>query len=84
MNKFGIQLFSVRDYFKSEEGIKEAFSSLSEMGFTSVHTAGTYDFSLPKNSANMPIRAVSKYAEHIMITTKLKTTWRELSVTTKF
>lgn len=48
MNKFGIQLFSVRDHFKSEEGVKEAFSALSKMGYTSIHTAGTYDFISPE------------------------------------
>ena len=48
MNKFGIQLYSVRDYFKSEEGVKEAFERLSCMGYSSAHTAGTYDFISPE------------------------------------
>ena len=48
MKEFGIQIFSVRDYFRDEEGIKHAFAALAEMGYKSIHTAGTYDFISPE------------------------------------
>ena len=48
MKEFGIQIFSVREHFKDEEGIKHAFPVLAEMGYKSIHTAGTYDFISPE------------------------------------
>ena len=48
MKKFGIQIYSVRDYFTSEEGVKTAFSALADMGYSTIHTAGTYDFISPE------------------------------------
>ena len=48
MNQFGIQIFSVRDHFTDEVGVRSAFSALAEMGYSYVHTAGTYDFIAPE------------------------------------
>jgi hypothetical protein len=48
MKKFGLQIFSVRDHMADEQGVKEAFAKLGEMGYSYAHTAGTYDFIAPE------------------------------------
>lgn len=44
MKEFGLQLYSIRDYFTTEENTRESFRKLSEMGYTTAQTAGTYDY----------------------------------------
>ena len=51
MKEFGLQLYSVRDHMTDEEGIKETFQKLAEMGYTHGQTAGTYDFIAPEKFA---------------------------------
>ena len=48
MKEFGIQIYSVREHFRDEEGVKHVFPALAEMGYKSIHTAGTYDFISPE------------------------------------
>ncbi len=51
MKKYGLQIYSVRDQFTNEEDTKNAFLALAEMGYTSVQTAGTYDYISPEKFA---------------------------------
>lgn len=44
MDRFGLQLWSVRDEFTTPEGVKDAFLKIAQMGYTTAQTAGTYDF----------------------------------------
>lgn len=48
MKKFGLQLWSIRDEFTTEENIKMAFLKMREFGYTEAQTAGTYDFIAPE------------------------------------
>ena len=48
MKKFGIQLWSVRDYLTTENDVRETFKKLGEMGYTEAQTAGTYSFMSPE------------------------------------
>lgn len=48
MKKFGLQIYSVRDRFTNEEDTKNALLALAEMGYTSIQTAGTYDYITPE------------------------------------
>ncbi len=51
MKKYGLQIYSVRDHFTNEEDTKNAFIALAKMGYTSVQTAGTYDYITPEKFA---------------------------------
>ena len=51
MKDFGLQLFSIRDYFKTAEDTRTAFLSMKEMGYSYAHTAGTYDYISPEDFA---------------------------------
>ncbi len=51
MKKFGLQLWSIRDSFTNEEDTRDAFRKISEMGYTSAQTAGTYDYIAPEKFA---------------------------------
>ena len=51
MKEFGLQLYSVRDHMDTEEGVKETFIKLKEMGYSTAQTAGTYDFIAPERFA---------------------------------
>jgi len=42
MKEFGLQLYSVRDYFTTENDIEFAFKALAEMGYKFGQTAGVY------------------------------------------
>lgn len=53
MKKFGIQLWSVRDFLETEKDVKETFKKLGEMGYTEAQTAGLY-----------PFISVEKFAEY--------------------
>ena len=44
MKEFGLQIYSVRDYFTTVESTKETFLKLREFGYSYVQTAGTYDY----------------------------------------
>ena len=44
MKEFGLQLYSIRDYFTTEESTRNAFLQMAEMGYTQAQTAGTYDY----------------------------------------
>ena len=48
MKEFGLQIYSVRDYFTNKEDTKTAFKELAKMGYKSVQTAGTYDYIAPE------------------------------------
>ena len=48
MKEFGLQIYSIRDYFKNEEDTRAAFKALSEMGYTNVQTAGLYEYIAPE------------------------------------
>lgn len=48
IKKFGLQLFSVRDNFKTEEEARATFKKLNEMGYTEAQTAGCYGFAYDK------------------------------------
>lgn len=48
MKDFGLQLFSIRDRLTNEEDLKDAFLKIAKMGYTSVQTAGTYDWIAPE------------------------------------
>ena len=48
MKEFGLQLWSIRDEFTTEENVKTAFLKMKEFGYTQAQTAGTYDFIDPK------------------------------------
>lgn len=40
MKNLGIQLFTIRDFMKTEEDIRDSFERLAKMGYTQVQTAG--------------------------------------------
>lgn len=40
MNNWGLQLFTVRDFMKTEDDIIETFSKIKKMGYTEIQTAG--------------------------------------------
>lgn len=40
MNQYGVQLYTVRDYMKSEEDIRNTFFKLKKMGYDQIQTAG--------------------------------------------
>lgn len=44
MKQFGLQLWSVRDYFTTERAVADSFRAIADMGYTTAQTAGTYDF----------------------------------------
>jgi sugar phosphate isomerase/epimerase len=48
MKEFGLQLYSIRDYFTNEENTKTSFRKIAEMGYTTAQTAGTYDYISPE------------------------------------
>lgn len=53
MKQFGIQLYTIRDWFTDAEKTEEAFRRLSEMGYTQAQTAGTYSYMEPEEFARM-------------------------------
>lgn len=53
MKEFGLQLFSIRDHFETEEQIKEAFLEMKKYGYSYGQTAGTYDFITPERYAEL-------------------------------
>ena len=48
MKEFGLQIFSVRDHFTNIEDTRAALIALGEMGYSSIHTAGAYDYMAPE------------------------------------
>ena len=48
MKEFGLQIYSIRDYFKNEEDTRAAFLALRDAGYTSVQTAGLYEYTTPE------------------------------------
>lgn len=48
MNKIGLQLYSVRDHFTTEEEARETFKKLAELGYSEAQTAGCYGFAYDK------------------------------------
>ena len=48
MNKIGLQLFSVRDHFNTEEEARATFKKLNELGYSEAQTAGCYGFDYAK------------------------------------
>ena len=48
MNKIGLQLYSVRDHFKTEEEARATFKKLAELGYSEAQTAGCYGFAYDK------------------------------------
>lgn len=51
MNKAGIQLYTIRDWFDTEEHTVEAFKRLAEIGYTQAQTAGLYSYMTPEKFA---------------------------------
>ncbi len=49
MKEFGLQLWSVHDFFKTEEDTEKSFRKIASFGYSTVQTAGTYDFISPEN-----------------------------------
>ncbi len=45
MKKFGLQLFTIRDYFDTEEDIRFAFRTIAEYGYSEGQTAGAFAIS---------------------------------------
>ena len=39
MKEFGLQLWSIREHFKTVEDTKDAFSRIAAMGYTQIQTA---------------------------------------------
>lgn len=48
MNKIGLQLYSVRDHFETEEEARATFKKLAELGYSEAQTAGCYGFAYDK------------------------------------
>ena len=48
MKQYGLQLFSIRDYFTTEENTRQSFLKMAEMGYKTAQTAGTYDYISPE------------------------------------
>lgn len=48
MKEFGLQLWSIRDSFKTVEGTRGAFQTIASYGYTQAQTAGTYDYIAPE------------------------------------
>lgn len=44
MKKFGLQLYSIKEWFENENDTRDAFLRIAEMGYTEAQTAGTYDY----------------------------------------
>ena len=44
MKHFGLQIYSIRDHFTTEEDTREAFIEMKKMGYSYAQTAGTYDY----------------------------------------
>lgn len=51
MKEYGLQLYTIRDHFQTEEDIKEAFLEMKKYGYSHGQTAGTYDFISPEKFA---------------------------------
>ena len=51
MKQFGLQIFSIRDHFTTEEDTREAFLEMKKMGYSYAQTAGTYDYITPEKFA---------------------------------
>lgn len=51
MKEFGLQIYSIRDYFTTEEDTKAAFAEMKKMGYSYAQTAGTYDYITPEKFA---------------------------------
>lgn len=48
MKEFGLQLYSIRDHFTTEEDTRESFRRMKECGYTHAQTAGTYSYIAPE------------------------------------
>ncbi len=48
MKEFGLQIFSIRDHFTTEEDTRESFKRMKEYGYTQAQTAGTYSYIAPE------------------------------------
>lgn len=48
MNKIGLQLYSVRDHFSTEEEARATFKKLAQLGYSEAQTAGCYGFAYDK------------------------------------
>ena len=55
MKKLGLQLYTIRDYMKTEKDINESFAKLSALGYTEAQTAG-----LPTVPVDIFARAAKK------------------------
>lgn len=53
INKLGVQLFTIRDFLKTEDDIKRSFEKLREIGYSEVQTAGMYPFISPQKFAQI-------------------------------
>lgn len=42
IKKLGLQLYTLRDFFKDEEFTDLTFKKMADLGYTEAHTAGTY------------------------------------------
>ena len=42
MKKFGLQLYTIRDRFQTEEDIRSSFRTIAEYGYTEGQTAGAF------------------------------------------
>jgi sugar phosphate isomerase/epimerase len=51
MKQFGLQLYTIRDGFLTEEGVRDSFLKMAEYGYSSGQTAGEYDFIAPEKYA---------------------------------
>lgn len=49
MKEFGLQLWSIREHFKTVEDTRDAFARIAAMGYTQIQTAGTYDYIAPSD-----------------------------------
>ena len=48
MKKFGLQIYSIRDHFTTEEDTAASFAKMKEYGYTQAQTAGTYSYISPE------------------------------------
>jgi hypothetical protein len=65
MKEFGLQLYSIRDYFTTEESTKNAFLEMAKMGYTQAQTAGSYDYiSAEKFKAYADAAGIDLFSTH--------------------
>ena len=64
MKHFGLQLYSIRDHFTTEEDTREAFLEMKKMGYSYAQTAGTYDYITAEKFARYAKEAGIEIKDH--------------------